>query len=347
MSLSDLQTAYVVQQKQFLENINKVIEIESTRLNKDRDAFEIEKKEWDKLKGKPEKIEQTKIKLDVGGRIFATSLTTLTSQPGSYFEAMFSGRWQAKMSDDGTYFIDRDPAVFRHIMNFLRTGGLKFDKLKDDEKKLLVEDADFYQLYDLIDLLKFAEKTSKEIVETAPTTGGTPILLTDSHKFLPGPNYTLSADGKLITHSGKDSLWGTTVIGPRVNVDNTSKQEFVLSIENAKYKVYSNIMIGIGPKSLDQNATCNYVKAGWYLYTNGFTLYSGYGDSAKNYQPSWNKWGGTGTVIKVVYDNATKELSFVVNDTSGGVAWSGISMDEPLHLIVLLNNDTDQVRLIN
>lgn len=51
-----------------------------------------------------------KIKLNVGGKIFTTSKTTLLSVPGSYFHALLSsGKWLP--DEDNEYFIDRSPKV--------------------------------------------------------------------------------------------------------------------------------------------------------------------------------------------------------------------------------------------
>ncbi len=61
-----------------------------------------------------------KIKLDVGGVNYSTSITTLTSQPNSMLEAMFSGRYPIKKDEDGTVFIDRNGILFGVILDWLR-----------------------------------------------------------------------------------------------------------------------------------------------------------------------------------------------------------------------------------
>ncbi|XP_070543807.1 BTB/POZ domain-containing protein KCTD1-like [Ptychodera flava] len=88
------------------------------------------------------------IRLDVGGKLYTTSPTTLTRYPDSKLGAMFSGRVPVQTDDSGTYLIDRDGEVFRHILNFLRLSELC---LPDDFKdyKLLIREADFYQLDEL------------------------------------------------------------------------------------------------------------------------------------------------------------------------------------------------------
>lgn len=69
--------------------------------------------------------------------------------PGSMLHAMFSGRFDTKPSEDGTYFIDRDGTHFRYILNYLRTGRLL---LPDDNlmREELLEEARFYQVQGII-----------------------------------------------------------------------------------------------------------------------------------------------------------------------------------------------------
>ena len=71
--------------------------------------------------------EQTKIiTLNVGGRVFSTTLTTLLSHPDSVLARMFSNDGSAVMPPamtdaSGHYFIDRDPDAFAVILNYLRS----------------------------------------------------------------------------------------------------------------------------------------------------------------------------------------------------------------------------------
>ena len=55
-----------------------------------------------------------KIKLNVGGKFYTTTLDTLRRDPDSLLCAMFSGKFRLKMDEeDGAYFIDRDAELFR------------------------------------------------------------------------------------------------------------------------------------------------------------------------------------------------------------------------------------------
>ena len=69
-----------------------------------------------------------RVKLNVGGSKFETTLSTLTRHPDSMLAVMFSGRHEVPQDDDGYVFIDRDGTHFRIILNFLRTGVLDVPK---------------------------------------------------------------------------------------------------------------------------------------------------------------------------------------------------------------------------
>ena len=71
---------------------------------------------------------------------------------GSMLHAMFSGRFDTKPAEDGTYFIDRDGTHFRYILNYLRTGRLLVPEDQLVQKELL-EEAEFYQIRGIIDEL--------------------------------------------------------------------------------------------------------------------------------------------------------------------------------------------------
>lgn len=61
------------------------------------------------------------IKLNVGGRVFVTSKSTLMNSP--WFEIFFSEKFQKpEMINGDEYFIDREPTIFRDILNYLRGG---------------------------------------------------------------------------------------------------------------------------------------------------------------------------------------------------------------------------------
>merc|ERR1719427_1562601 len=95
------------------------------------------------------------ITFNVGGTRFSTSLTTLRSVNGTFFEKMFRGGMNRTSSADGTYFIDRSPATFGYVMDYLRTGDLSVRS--DAEVRMqLLNDAKYFQLpQEVIDNLRW------------------------------------------------------------------------------------------------------------------------------------------------------------------------------------------------
>ena len=86
-----------------------------------------------------------RVKLNVGGSKFETTLSTLTRYPESMLGAMFSGRHELPPDEEGRVFIDRDGTHFRVILNFLRTGCLDVPH-SDQAAKELKRELEYYQL---------------------------------------------------------------------------------------------------------------------------------------------------------------------------------------------------------
>ena len=88
------------------------------------------------------------VTLEVGGTIFKTTITTLTTKANSMLAAMFSGRHEVHTNAAGAVFIDRDPTHFALILNYLRGGQLP-SSLPILTLEALQNEADYYQLHDL------------------------------------------------------------------------------------------------------------------------------------------------------------------------------------------------------
>jgi len=89
-------------------------------------------------------------KLNVGGRIFTTTISTLTKVPSSMLASMFSGNYADSRDSEGCYFIDNDGLTFHVVLNFLRHGKMiisdfEFCRLKEQ----LMHDAEYYCLEEL------------------------------------------------------------------------------------------------------------------------------------------------------------------------------------------------------
>jgi hypothetical protein len=89
----------------------------------------------------------TFIELIVGGVPYITSKETLTKYPESLFPKLLTGG--ASCVKSTTCFLDRDGQLFRHILNFLRTGMLCLPGSFDEHAQLRLE-AEFYGLPALV-----------------------------------------------------------------------------------------------------------------------------------------------------------------------------------------------------
>ena len=110
-----------------------------------------------------------KVKLDVGGRVFATTLHTLTQIPDCYFGATFSERWELNLDQDGMFFIDRDPTAFSHILNYLRDypdSTIDESLLTPYELYMLRKEAEFYTIQPLVELLNHGRPPKRAVLKT-------------------------------------------------------------------------------------------------------------------------------------------------------------------------------------
>lgn len=121
------------------------------RIAAERQALEDEKSRMTEVM----KFHKSKVKLDVGGWKYTTSLATLTSVPDSMLGAMFSGRFHLEADEsDGSFFVDRDGQLFKYILNFLRD-PVSFDAPLDKETtRDLLKEAKYFGLENLVELLQ-------------------------------------------------------------------------------------------------------------------------------------------------------------------------------------------------
>jgi len=268
-----------------------------------------------------------KIKLDVGGTIFATSLTTLTLKD-SYFVSMFSGRWELKPQEDGSYFIDRDPFVFRHILNFLRDGQIDLEVLTKAELKALTVEAKFYLLQPLIDLLE----PQLFPIQICTTTSNTLPL-----QFLPASPYTLSKNNKCATLFTN----ANTVVSIFGNIKVSSGSH---SWKVKILKMTTSIMVGVVPSDAD-NMKVLYNTKGWYFHCFDSTLYS---TSPTNSNKAYSKTGRLAdrSIVTVNLNVDSKTISYIINGTNYGVAFNGIASDATMNLCVSIWVIGDSVEIV-
>jgi uncharacterized protein YjbI with pentapeptide repeats len=67
------------------------------------------------------------VRLNVGGRIFVTTRSTLTHNGNNMLSFMFGNDWNSATDETGAYLIDRSPEYFAPLLNYLRCGKLVLD----------------------------------------------------------------------------------------------------------------------------------------------------------------------------------------------------------------------------
>lgn len=87
------------------------------------------------------------IKLNVGGTIYLTTRDTLTSRGDCMLSTMVAHPNPARIVD-GAYFIDRDPVIFRWLLNYFRGSNVLPPK-NSSELEQLREEADFFSVFGL------------------------------------------------------------------------------------------------------------------------------------------------------------------------------------------------------
>jgi len=111
------------------------------------DAVDVFRKEYAGIRGTEEKREfSDPIVLNVGGKLFTTSLSTLRSKKDTLFAKMFSEGANTNISADGTFFIDRDPTFFGYVLDFLRSGDLLIKSSDETTREQLLQDVKYFKL---------------------------------------------------------------------------------------------------------------------------------------------------------------------------------------------------------
>ena len=145
------------------------------------------------------------IKLNVGGQHFTTSVQTLRKDPNSMLAAMFSGKFEMKPSEDGSFFIDRDGTYFRFILNYLRNGELILPDGATFLKELEAE-ATFYQIQGILDEL--SKPKVQFTIDTLPKEFEDSLILTiETRRVLKGwLPLAMAGEWRLLFRASRDGF---------------------------------------------------------------------------------------------------------------------------------------------
>lgn len=98
--------------------------------------------------------------LNVGGHVYTTTVFTITQDSDSKLAELFNGQSQVPRDAKGNYFIDRDGALFKHVLNFLRTRKLVLPDGFHDFEQLEIE-ASFYKIKPLEEAVQKARESRR------------------------------------------------------------------------------------------------------------------------------------------------------------------------------------------
>ncbi|ORZ15335.1 hypothetical protein BCR42DRAFT_416886 [Absidia repens] len=153
--LQQLETRFESSKAQFHDQIEKEYEEWSYQLDVQRRTLAQHKRQLHDSEPQSLTTFPNKIKLNVGGDIFETSLATLKKDRSSLLAAMFSGKHPIDSDHEGSYFIDRDPTHFRLVLNYLRDLRISPSVIQDKIiAQELLQEAQFYHIEGLIKLLE-------------------------------------------------------------------------------------------------------------------------------------------------------------------------------------------------
>eukprot|EP01112_Ceratiomyxa_fruticulosa_P024259 TRINITY_DN979_c0_g1_i1.p1 TRINITY_DN979_c0_g1~~TRINITY_DN979_c0_g1_i1.p1 ORF type:complete len:328 (-),score=65.15 TRINITY_DN979_c0_g1_i1:230-1213(-) len=259
------------------------------------------------LKGKqkmePRFASTGRIKLDVGGTLFTTSMETLTSFKGSFFDAMFSGRFPLKKEEDGAIFIDRNGKHFGYILDFMRGTPPSLEHFSKREINELRTEAEYYQLTDLVHL-----------ISPPPPQ---PVMW----RWKEGPGYTVSNDGFTVTKTDVSDWSVTALVQQSIDVSQRGKHTWNVRIDKGNLH-----MIGVANCLLDQTALKNYKNSmGWFICTHNSIVFHSTGSLP---YPRTEQPLPIGSVVGVHLDLDQRTLSFSVNGEMKGVAVSDFPVDK-------------------
>jgi len=296
-----------------------------SQLQEERNVLDIEKKKFELERDKIRVIQEVqagKIKLNVGGTYFTTSVSTLTREPNSMLARLCTTSGFEPSADDGAYFLDRVPELFKAILFYLRMGRLSPEISKEEFLRVLLEEANYFMMDKLVNIIE-------ELIE--------PTIQKETDVFVPNPNNILSNNNKTATKTNGQCPW-TAVLGRKRLSKGTHQWNIKITA--------GDHMIGVAPNYIDQNGSHYHTKCGWYLYVKDSTLYSGPPNSFWNQAYSATGQLALGSIVSVKLDMDNKVISFIINGTDYGVAFNNIPIDSELSLCAILNNYNDSIEIL-
>lgn len=250
--------------------------------------LEAKEAQWEKLKAEVHHQatkSSSRVKLNVGGRAFTASRSTLLRWEGTYFHALLgSGQWEP-CGDDGAYFIDRDAGPFEAVMASFRSGEpIDFCGLRPSESKRLEEECNYYQLPNHI------------------VCGG---LHWDSSRC--GSTLTISDGGQTVTKTGGDSACDAAVLA--------TGEASGFKVRIRQLGPEGDLMVGYANSDAFEANGQNYDRSGFFMSCDDGRFYSCVGHGLEGISAGMVP---SGSLVEVQYDADRSRISFSVDGQTRG-----------------------------
>jgi len=174
----------------YLKEACDIFQREATRLRQEQEAINSMSRKLENV------LFSSTIKINVGGHHFKISplQLMLTKDPNSMLAAMFSGKFEVKSSEDGSFFIyRRDGTHFQFILNFLRSGELVLPEGTTCHKELEAE-VKCYQIQGILNQIKRMFEDSEIVTDE------------EHRRLLKGWLPPLKGDWRLLSQAFRDGF---------------------------------------------------------------------------------------------------------------------------------------------
>ena len=116
-----------------------------TKIESELNMLRRKQETWESLVSKIQlALFQQTVKLNVREKLFIVSKETLMSIESTYFYGLITNSDKFRPSEDGSFFIERNPLVVDRILDYLRTGKMDTRDLTPYELDMLKDDIDYY-----------------------------------------------------------------------------------------------------------------------------------------------------------------------------------------------------------
>ena len=262
--------------KEELFNLKNRLETIESQLTSQSKEIESREKNWENIENSLNFVINTqgeRIRLNIGGTIFSTSINTLMTIRDSFLARLVES---GKVDIKEEIFIDRSPRIFPIILDYYRFKKIDYKKLTKNESQLLRDEANYYAISDICNYLDerlkepsiIAMETNGEYKYQGVVAGTNKVEDLNSTDLLTG--VCVTSPGKIIVELNAEWDFKEMEIGGWIGnekiwyPDNGSGSKIYASVDKIKWTQVGSIPSGYGKKiktvKLTKLSTARYVK---------------------------------------------------------------------------------------